>query len=190
MMSEMDGKLRETLRRCQGSGEMVEIYSDPDDVDRFNVGVVESVSHTSYCIQSVDSYGQFDGRQIGRIDEIVRLVTGSEYLAALRLLHEARDTIARSPAPSPEGYGELDFEASLKFAQENNLVVSMVDRDRTAIMGFITDFGREFVELRELRRDGHEDGTIIVALDDVSRIDVGGRTELARQFLHRVRMGL
>ena len=77
-MSEMDGKLRDVLRRCQGSGEMVEIYSDPDDVDRFNVGVVESVSHTSYCIQSVDSYGQFDGRQIGRIDEIVRLVTGSE----------------------------------------------------------------------------------------------------------------
>ena len=190
MMSEMDSKLRDTLRRCAASGEMVEIYSDPEDVDRFNVGVVESVSHASYCIQSVDSYGAFDGRQVGRIDEIVRLVTGSEYLAALRLLHEGRNTVIQAPVPSTEGYGEMDFETSLKFAQDHRLVVSLVDRDRTAIMGFITDFGREYVEVREVRRDGHEDGTIIIALDDISRIDVGGRTELARQFLHRVRMGL
>lgn len=189
-MSEMDAKLRDTLRRCQTSREMVEIYADPEDLVEFNVGLVESVGHNSYCIQSIDPYGQFDGRQIGRIDEIVRLVTGSDYLAAIRLLHEGREAIGNIPTPDPEPYGEMDFEASLRYAQENRLLVSLVDRDREAIMGFVTDFGREYVEVREVRRDGHEDGTFILALDDVSRIDVGGRNERARQFLHRVRMGL
>ncbi|MER3496123.1 MAG: hypothetical protein C4320_04555 [Armatimonadota bacterium] len=190
MMSEMDGKLRETLRRCLASREMVEIYADPEDLVEFNVGMVESVGHNSYCIQSIDPYGQFDGRQIGRIDEIVRLVTGSEYLAAIRLLHDGRDALVNHPMPSTEPYGEMDFENSLRFAQENRLLVSLIDRDREAIMGFVTDYGREFVEIREVRRDGHEDGTFILALDDVSRVDVGGRNERARQFLHRVRMGL
>lgn len=188
-MSDFDDKVREIFRRCQASGDMVEVYDDGDNLDRFDVGVVESVTSDYYSLLSIGPYGDFDGRQVGRIEDVIRVATGSEYLSALRLLHEARGRIDADP-PSPEGYLPMDLTNTLRFAKDKRIVVSLVDADKETLTGFVTDFGNEFVELREVRRDGQEDGLIVLHLDEVVRIDVGGRVEQARAFVHRVRMGL
>lgn len=183
-------KIRTTLRHCLDNGDMVEVYDDERNLDRFNVGLVESVTRETYCIQSIGPHGDFDGRQVGRIEDIIRLSTGSEYLAALKLLHEARDRLSMDVLPEPEGYMPMDLQNSLRFARDKRIVVSLVDPDHVQITGFVKDFGREFVEISELRRDGQEDGSIIVHLEEIVRVDIGGRMEQARAFVHRVRMGL
>jgi hypothetical protein len=188
-MSAFNDKIRETLRLCVASKDMVEVYDDERNLDRFNVGMVDSVTHDAYCIQSIGPHGDFDGRQIGRIEDIIRLSTGSEYLSALKLLHEARDRITTT-LPNPDGYLPMDLQNSLRFAKDKKIVVSLIDPDHLQITGFVKDFGEDFVEISEVRRDGQEDGSIIVHLEEIVRVDVGGRMEQARAFVHRVRMGL
>jgi hypothetical protein len=188
-MSDFNDKVREIFRRCKDSGDMVEVYDDAENLDHFDVGVVESVTSDYYSLLSIGPYGDFDGRQVGRVEDVIRVAMGSEYLSALRLLHEARGTLDAVP-PSPEGYLPMDLINTLRFAKDKRIVVSLVDPDKQTLTGFVTDFGRDFVEVREVRRDGQEDGTIVLHIDEVVRIDVGGRTEQARAFVHRVRMGL
>lgn len=182
-------KIRQTLRSCKDRSDMVEVYDDERNLDRFNVGLVESVTLESYCIQSIGPQGDFDGRQVGRIEDIIRLSTGSEYLGALKLLHEARDRLSMD-LPEPEGYLPMDLQNSLRFARDKRIVVSLVDPDHVQITGFVRDYGHDFVEVCEVRRDGQEDGSIIVHLEEIVRVDIGGRMEQARAFVHRVRMGL
>lgn len=188
-MSDYTSKVREVLVRAMHSREFVEIYGDEQDLDRFDVGMVESVTVDHYCIQSIGTYGEVDARQIGRIEDIVRLSTGSEYLRALRLLHDARGKLSVD-LPSPEGYVPLDIYNSLRFAKDLRVIVSVTDPDHVAITGLIRDFGREFLEITEVRRDGQEDGTMVMHIDEVVRVDIGGRVEQTRAFMHRVRMGL
>ena len=188
-MADFHDKIRDTLRRCMDEGDLVEVYDDDRDLDRFIVGKVESVTREGYGLLSIGPHGDFDGRQIGRIEDIIRIATGSSYLSALRLLHDARGTMDGQPADS-EGYTPLDLGNALRFAREKRIVVSLVDGDHIPIIGFVNDFGKDYVEIRELRKDGEEDGLITVHLDDIIRIDAGGRTEQARAFLHRIRMGL
>ncbi len=188
-MSDFNEKIRQTLRRSKESGDMVELYDDEQNLDRFNVGLVESVTHDSYCIQSIGPHGEPDGRQVGRIEDVIRLSTGTEYLMALKLLHQARDRITVD-LPQPDAYLPMDLQNSLRFARDKKIVVSLIDPDHVQITGFVRDFGKEFVEIAELRRDGQEDGSIVIHLDEVVRVDIGGRMEQARAFVHRVRMGL
>lgn len=188
-MADFQDKIRETLRRCKETGDLVEVYDDDRDLDRFIVGKVESVTRDGYGLLSVGPHGDFDGRQIGRIEDIIRISTGSSYLSALRLLHEARGTLEEPPVDST-GYLPMDLGNALRLARDKRIVVSLVDADHIPIIGFVNDYGDDYVEVRELRKDGEEDGLITVHLDDIVRIDAGGRTEQARGFLHRVRLGL
>jgi hypothetical protein len=183
-------KIRQTLERCKTDRDMVEVYDDERNLDRFNVGLVESVTRESFCILSIGPHGDFDGRQVGRIEDIIRLSTGSEYLGALKLLHEAKHRLEQETLPEPEGYMPMDLQNSLRFAKDKRIVVSLVDPDHLQITGFVQDYGEDFVEICELRRDGQEDGSIVVHLEEIVRVDIGGRMEQARAFVHRVRMGL
>ena len=188
-MSDFNEKIRQTLRAAKEAGDMVELYDDERNLDRFDVGLVESVTRDSYCILSVGLHGEIDGRQVGRIEDIIRLSTGSEYLATLKLLHQARNRLTPELL-DPEGYLPMDLQNSLRFARDKKIIVSLVDPDHVPITGFVRDFGKDFVEIGEVRRDGQQDGSIVVHLDEIVRVDIGGRMEQARAFVHRVRMGL
>jgi hypothetical protein len=187
-MSDLLDKYRAVLAGCRERADMAEVYTDEEDLDRFSVGYIESVSRESYTLTAVDPEGQLDGRQVGRLDAIVKLVVGSEYLAALKFLHEGKMTLEElRPAA---GDIPKDLRGGLEHAMRNRIVVSLLDIDRVATTGFVTDVGHEFVEVHEIRRDGHADGFVILPVDDIFRVDIGGRAEQARHFLHRVRMGL
>lgn len=188
-MADFLDKIRDTLRRCMESGDLVEVYDDDRDLDRFIVGKVESVTRDGYALLAIGPHGDFDGRQIGRIEDVIRVATGSSYLSALRLLHDAQGRMDAQPADSA-GYAPLDLSNALRFAKDKRIVISLIDGDHIPIIGFVNDFGKDYVEIRELRKDGEEDGLITVHLDDIIRVDAGGRTEQARAFLHNVRMGL
>jgi hypothetical protein len=186
-MSDLLDKFRTVLRACEGARSMAEIYTDEEDLDRFSVGYVEEVGRETYTLAAIDDEGRFDGRQVGRLEAIIKLTVDSEYLSALKLLHEGGSALEPT---RPSGPPPRDLRAGLEAAMRDRTVASVIDVDHQAHTGFVTDVGEEFVEISEIRRDGHRDGMTILRLDDVFRVDIGGRTEQARGFLHRVRMGL
>jgi hypothetical protein len=186
-MSAAIDRFREVLKKYVGTQELVEVYEDSEDTDKFEVGFVLSVSEDHYSLALIDSKGRGNGSFVGQIESIVRLAVGTQYLAGIRLLHERK----RQPERKNSGNDVGPFENMLelvRYSCENRLMVS-VTAD-VEFFGFIKNFTRDHIELLEVNKSGIEDGIHFIDLDEVSRIDFGGPSEEARLFLHQVRMGL
>ena len=178
-------RFREILRRYVGKNELVEIYDDSQDLDKFEVGFIVAVGDNTYFVKKVDAKGRYNGHYMGRLDDVVRLATGTQYLTAVRLLTER----ARSSEGAEHELPPLDaFSDLLKYAHRNRLMVSAwVDVN---FFGFVQEFTNEHLELIEVNKSGLEDGIQYLDIDEISTIELGGPDVDARRFLHQVRMGL
>lgn len=180
-------RFREVLRQYVGTEELVEIYEDSDDTDKFEVGFVLAVSEDYYSLALIDAKGRPNGSFVGQFEEIVRLAVGTQYLTAIKLLHERQKQLEmniKSPQIGPFEH-LLDL---IRFAYDHRMMLC-VTAD-VEFYGFVKDYTSDHIELLEVNKSGIEDGTHFIDLDEVSRIDFGGPSEDARLFLHRVRMGL
>lgn len=178
-------RFREVLRRYCGKGELVEIYDDSQDLDKFEVGFIIAVSDDTYFVKKVDTKGRYNGHYMGRLEDVVRLATGTQYLTAVRLLTERAKSLEGEDQELPpmEAFAEL-----LKFAHRNRLMVSAwVD---VRFYGFVQEFTKEHLELIEVNKSGLEDGVQYLDIDEIATIELGGPDVDARRFLHQVRLGL
>lgn len=186
-MSAAVDRFREVLRQYVGSQDLVEIYDDRDDTDKFEVGFVLSVSEDYYSLALVDNKGRASGSFVGQMEQIVRLAVGTQYLTAIKLLVERQRQMEMGFRRSDAGPFE-NMQDLIRYAHSNRIMVS-VTAD-VEFFGFIRAYSSEHLELLEVNKSGIEDGVQYIDLEEVSRIDFGGPAEDARLFLHRVRMGL
>lgn len=187
-MSAAVDRFREMLTRYVGKQELVEIFEDDEETDKFEVGMVLSVSEDYYSLSLVDSKGRPDGSYVGLMEDIRRIGVGTQYLAAVELLHQRHKSgtlipYSEEPKPTFDSMQEV-----LEYAQRMRQVVCIHTDE--LFYGFVANFTSEHVEIREVNRSGIEDGVQFLDLDEVVRIDFGGPVEEARRFLHQVRLGL
>ena len=186
-MSAAVDRFREVLKQYVGSQELVEVYEDSEDTDKFEVGFVLGVSEDNYSLALIDSKGRPKGSFVGQIDEIVRLAVATQYLTAIKLLferHRQTEMNLKVPHVGPfENMLEL-----IQYAHNHRMMIS-VTAD-VEFYGFVKDYTHDHIELLEVNKSGIEDGIHYIDLDQVVRIDYDGPSEEARLFLHRVRMGL
>jgi len=195
-MPEAVDRFREILKRYINRDELVEIYEDSTDEDKFEVGFVINVTEDSYTLDTIDPIGRYSGVFFGDLSDIIRIAAGTQYLAGMELLvqHQLRSHDASSwKGPRDNSHRFPMFSSTLEvasYARENRMLVQMVDGAKGVFFGFVKNVSAEHIELLEVNRLGIEDGLQFLALDDIARIDFGGPHEDARAFLHRVRMGL
>lgn len=186
-MSAAVDRFRDVLRQYVGTQELVEIYDDADDTDKFEVGFVLSVSEDYYSLALIDSKGRPNGSFVGQMEQIVRLAVSTQYLSAIKLLYERHRQLEMKLSAVVIGPFEHMLDL-VRYACENKAMVC-VTAD-VEFFGFIKDYTRDHIELLEVNKSGIEDGIQYIDLEEVTRIDFGGPSEEARLFLHRVRMGL
>ena len=189
-MGAIDDKYRSVLSHSHAVGDLVEVYLNEEDLNRFIVGLVESVTSETFALQALDTEGEFDGREVCRIDEIVRLHVGGDYLESLKLLHESRGQIFKKEPEPADSYGQLDIPTSLTFARDKRILVSVHDYDKDQTMGFVADLGDDWVQIEPILRDGRSNGFTIFRVEDIIRVSIGGKREQARGFVHQSRLGL
>lgn len=195
-MPEAVDRFREILKRYINRDELVEIYEDSSDEDKFEVGFVVNVTEDTYTLDTVDTVGRYNGVYIGDLNDIIRIAAGTQYLAGMELLvqHQIRsaDNLGwKGPRESAHRFPTFSSTFDLaNYAKENRMLVQMVDGAKGVFYGFVKNLSAEHIELLEVNRLGIEDGLQFLALNDIVRIDFGGPHEDARAFLHRVRMGL
>lgn len=195
-MPEAIDRFREILKRYLNRDELVEIYEDSSDEDKFEVGFVVNVTEDTYTLDTIDPIGRYNGVYIGDLNDVIRIAAGTQYLAGMELLvqHQLRATENsgwKGPRESSNRFPTFSstFEVAT-YARENRMLVQMMDGAKGVFFGFVKSVSAEHIELLEVNRLGIEDGLQFLALDDIARIDFGGPHEDARAFLHRVRMGL
>ncbi len=195
-MPEAVDRFREILKRYVNRDELVEIYEDSSDEDKFEVGFVINVTEDSYTLDTIDPIGRYSGVFFGDLSDIIRIAAGTQYLAGMELLvqHQLRSSDGASwKGPRENSHRFPMFSSTFEvatYARENRMLVQMVDGAKGVFYGFVKGVSAEHIELLEVNRLGIEDGLQFLALNDIARIDFGGPHEDARAFLHRVRMGL
>lgn len=188
-MAKMEDKIRSILSHCREVGDLVSCFIDSEDLDVFEVGFVESVGDTTACLRAIDESGESDGRVVCRIDEIERLQVGTTYLKYLKILHESRGKVFRAEPVDLVQITLADMPATLRFAKEQRILVTVQDYEKESLSGFVSELDEDWVEIETILQDGKSDGYTVLQMNDLLRVSVGGKKEQAVGFIHQMRLG-
>ena len=176
-------KYLEMLKMAMERGEPVEVYSDPEDTDRFAAGYVMAMDEYSVIQRHIHPDGREDGCSWRPVEKIYRVNSDTRYLKCLKMLMEAEDR----PVFAPEGDEELGVQLLL-FAMEYGMVVriELHDSDSWDVMGFVRGV-EDGVTVAMLNVEGEEDGVAAVRPEDITEISCGDEYEMKIGRLYRLR---
>lgn len=178
-------KYLEMLRTAMKTGELVEVYSAPEDTDRFGAGYVIAMGENSIIQRHIHPSGCGDGYSWRTTEKIYRVNSGTRYLECLKMLLESEN----QPVFAPEGDEELSVQL-LRFAMEHGMVVQIElhDSDSWNLMGLVREVS-EGVTVAMLNVEGEEDGIAAVRLKDITEISCGDEYETKIGRLYRLQSG-
>lgn len=176
-------KCLEMLKTAMQSGELVEVYSDPEDTDRFSAGYVVALDGDSVIQRHIHPSGCADGYSWRSVEKIYRVNSQTRYLECLKMLMEPET----EPMFVPTGDEALSAQF-LRYAMEHEMVVQIElhDSDSWDLMGLVSEVG-EGVTIAMLNVEGEEDGIAAVRLEDITEISCGGDCETKIGRLFRLR---
>lgn len=183
-------KFYEVLREIQAREKLVCVFHGDDEHDKFDVGFVESLTPTTVTLLSVSPRGEYDGRVVMHIDDLNRVETDDRYSRKIALLHEYRGSVFKSDDHVNPGARDYAFAEQLQSAKESGSVICIEDMKGNAVTGYVREIGDDYVELEALTQLGEPDGTALLSLDEVARVQIGARDQQVRNFLYQYNFGL
>ena len=177
--------MEDVLSKLCNTNELVEIYTNADDIEKFGVGFVVACSEMEYLVHSFSENDLDDGYYVKRIDSIIQLRRGTTYLQnMMRFL---------KPKPLkydlPQGYwSELElFTVVLTLCQQEHLLAVVSTELGMQVYGWIASFTDTVVEIAVVDSEGRQDGTCYLLMEDVDAVGFGGLEEQRRTKLAAVR---
>lgn len=172
----------ETLKKALESGELVEMYSDPGDTDRFTAGCVVAMDDVSIIQRHFHPSGRADGYSWCDLEKIYRVNVRTRYLDCLKKLMEPECQQGFVPD------GEEALSALLlQFAMEHEMIVQIElhDSDSWNLMGFVREVS-DCVTVAMINVEGEEDGISVVRLEDITEISCGDEYGTKIEKLYRI----
>ncbi len=176
-----------TVLDTHASGGLVAIYVDPFDCDAFEAGAVKHVGSDLLVIEAVGSNGDPEGLMYLPMCEVRRMAYGTKYLAGIEFLRDRWSEIAHRGAHC---FAQGSVMADLTNARESGWVVQVHCRESNVWEGFVLAVSPGWVHLAVLVEEGELDGYLIVHLDEIERVEVGGPSQLAHEILFHHRLGI
>ena len=189
-MAKRRTKFFEVLRRVQEAEKLVCVFHGDDEHDKFDVGFVESLTNSTLTLLSVSPRGEYDGRVVMHLDDLNRVETDDRYSRKIALLHEYRGSVFKADDKVNKQALAFGIGEQLQAALEETCVVCVEDVKGNAITGFVREIGDDYVEVEALTQLGEPDGTSIISLEEVSRVQIGARDQQVRAFLYQYNFGL
>ncbi len=167
------------LSKCLQSQELLELYTDSSDPERFSVGVVVHLTTDAYWLSTLDENGVWDSLYVGFRKNIHRIGIETRYLS---LISSNQVSDARF-----ENYKSADFEGLLPLLVERQAVVTLVDEQQTLTYARLLEFDSESFLFREFAKNGGVLGLEARFLSGLLRVHIGGPDELAIERLIHLR---
>lgn len=176
-------KYIEALKAAMENGELAEVYSDPEDTDRFGAGYVIAMDEDSVVQRHIHPSGCPDGYSWRSLDQIYRVNVRTRYLESLKMLMEPDHL----PVLAPEGDEALGAQL-LRYAMEHELVVQIELHGSGSwnLMGLVRNVD-EGVTVEMLNVEGEADGIAVVRLEDITEISCGDEYAVKIGRLYRCR---
>lgn len=164
------------------SNEIVELYSNPDDYDKFGVGYILACSENEYLVHTFQENDLDDGYYVMRNEDLFLLRKGSTYLRNMVQFIKPKAL----KYELPRGYWpELDlFIVLLNLCAQEHIMAVVRIECGMALYGWITNVQDNTIEVEEVDGDGMPNGTSYLRLDDLHMVGFGGLEETRRTKLY------
>lgn len=164
----------DVLNKLRTANELCEIYENPDDSDRCDVGYVVAVNDRYYLLEGVEPDGSHGGFILGDIDDIWRIQYSTQYLNKMQKLMD-NALYARKPSPVE---GRDILEELLTYVQSAHRICCFVLTSREHYdYGYIKEFNEITVTFQIVDTYGKLDGECVVRREDISVLCFGSSDE-------------
>ena len=177
--------MNDIIKQLCDTNELVEIYTNPTDSDKFGVVYIVACSDEAILVHSFQENDLDDGYYVDRIDSVNRIQRNTIYLNnMLQFIIPKAEKYEL-----PKGYWpDLDlFSAVLNLCQEKHLVVQVAVNHDYCKFGWVKSFNDDVLEMDCLDCDGMFDGTTYLRMEDINMVGFGGVDEERRAKLFRNR---
>ncbi len=168
------------LRQCQEGKKLIGIYTNRQDLSKFDVGVVLAVDDDFLILSSVSKYGKRNGLLLLEIDSVVRIDEDSVYLrkigALMRYYNEKQDDFNAD---------EYLIYSLLEYCHANNRIaaIDLLDSGTYDAVGFVDDLDTERCVIKQISEFGKNDGTSNILLADITSISCCSEMEVMLEVL-------
>lgn len=173
------------VRQLCKDNELVEIYTNPDDYDKFGVGYIEACTETDCLVHTFQENDLDDGYYVKQNDDILMIRKDTTYLK--NMLHFIK---AKAPKYElPKGYWpELNLQSVvLNLCMQEVLIAEVRLECGVEMFGWVREIGDNIVEIEQVDSDGMPDGITYVRQEDITMVGFGGLEEKRRTKLFAAR---
>ncbi len=157
-----EGLLLSTLRTSMTTRKLIAVHTAEAEHQRFSLGFVHALTEEAYVLVTVDEYGRTDEIQAGLVEHIWMASTGGAYEEAILKQHPSIWDVQ-----VPESIS--DVESLLKYAKQNQEVVSLAHSNDVLYSGLFVDSDEEFLTLDAYSSSGESEGRLLVRWSDIVR---------------------
>ncbi len=176
-----DNVFMEQLTALLKSKEMLQIYTNFGDTQKFSVGFVYALTSTEILIAHVTPYGKYDGYIVKQLKDIYRIETQSKYINKLKKLysHEKKEHTVIE-----QTHNSLVSDL-LSFAYHNQKIVSLelLESDNDDIIGFVDSLQSGLARISTIDEYGKSDGVSFIKTDDITHAVCDSENEIALKTL-------
>lgn len=146
---------------------LCEIYSNPDDTNKFCVGYILAVDDDHCVVQRIDRYGAYDGMSCFFNEDIFQISTDTKYLRAMLKLSQHKCDNAIKDAPADELLNGILYDI-----KQNNRIceIEVCDSRLCNAVGYIGCFNEDSINLLCVDDLGEDDGNTVVDMNAISHV--------------------
>ena len=170
--------MNDIIKQLCNTGELVELYTNREDYDKFGVGYITACTDNEYLVHNCDDKDLDDGYYVMHNDATYIIQHHTMYLK--NMLHFIK------PKPDkydlPKGYWpELDlYHVVFNLCQQKQLIAVVRLYNGFECFGWVKSFNDEMLEIDRVDGDGMPDGTTILRIEDIKMAGFGGLEENRR----------
>lgn len=158
--------MKEYLIKLQKENALCEVYTNPNENDKFRVYQLLFVGDDFILAQAFDRYGQLDGIECLRMGYILKIVSSSLYLKCMQKLISDGCAFDVKSMVKDRAY---DFKSLIEdLAKQRTLCEIECGGDIEEIAtGFIHNSKDVYVEVAKFDDYGHDDGFELIRAEDI-----------------------
>ncbi len=157
--------IKNKLLKAKKNGQMLEIYTDIKNRDRFHVGYILSVKNGQVFEYNIGIHGEYDGLSVEFIKDIYKLDVNTEYLNDLYILGRKHDLKVNF-----KNYEYTFLDLLLKAQHDESVSMIWLSLKDEPLIGYISNIVENNITVKLIARKGQYIGDRIVTLENICRV--------------------
>ncbi|MFE3977203.1 MULTISPECIES: hypothetical protein [unclassified Peribacillus] len=174
--------MKKQLLKISEKEELVELYSDTNDLRKFGVAKILKVSDAFVVAANITSTGLYDGYSLLYLESIHQINVNTKYIKKIKRLYMAKK---QNHIEFVDGNEDL-LLSFLDFAHENNFMVSveLFNTGYGDVQGFIKNLEDDIFVISMVNEVGELDGEAFIKSDAIHTISCDGENEFNLMHLY------